>query len=261
MRDALRKCLNWRFAPALGAICVASVLAWVALGVRACADRTPDAGLAQTQPKPALQNPRTTAAPRPGESARAPTAPSVASNPPPEAVDTTDRIHALRQVRDELQLEALPRLLATDLSADPELAPTVIATVATLANAGDAATRAETARQLGQWLRSESARDAADARGNLAVLVEQLGELDSPAATAALADALESDRLPVHVATVAVQGLARFGDARVLRAAEHFRDRLAQLPAASGFEGELHDEAVHATELALAKLARVHRPG
>jgi hypothetical protein len=176
-----------------------------------------------------------------------------------QALDSDDvatRIQALRDARDEAQVELLPHLLQFDLSSDPELAPTLIASVASLARASDPEARSGAARRLGEWLRSEAQRDTADARGNLAMLVEALAQLDSRDATAALAETLERDRLPVHMATLAVQGLGRSGDSAARVALQHFSDALAQAPAATGFERELHDEAERAADQALVRLTR-----
>jgi hypothetical protein len=190
-----------------------------------------------------------------------------------------DRIQALRAVRAAGSPAALPQLLALEPAADPELAPTLIVTAAELAQKADREQRTAAGRRLQQWLRGELTRagqpareepPAADqalpedspvrannaARGNVAVLVEALGSLHSPEASAALIEALDSGQLPVHVATVAVQGLAQPGDSTARDAVQRFRDRLDQLPAAAGFERELRAEATQAADRTLALLQR-----
>jgi hypothetical protein len=60
--------------------------------------------------------------------------------------------------------------------------------------------------------------------------------------------------LPVHIGTVAIQSLSQLGDPSAREAVQRFRDRLAQAPAASGFQRELQDEATQAADRALAQL-------
>jgi len=166
------------------------------------------------------------------------------------------RIEALRAVRDEARVEALPELLARDVARDPEVAPTLITVTAELARKAEPAQRTAATQKLSDWLRSESAREGADARGNVAQLVEALGAMNTPEAVPALVEALEGDRLPLHVETVAVDGLAQLGDTSARAAVEQFRARLAANPAPTGFELELHHEAEIAADRALARLSK-----
>jgi hypothetical protein len=166
------------------------------------------------------------------------------------------RIEALRAARDGAQVQVLPELFAFDVPRDPEVAPTLIAVTAELARQAEPSQRTAAALKLGDWLRSESARDASDARGNVAQLVEALGAIDTPEAAPALIEALRGKRLPLHVETVAVDGLARLGDASAREAVEQFRARLTQTPPPAGFELELHQEAAQAADRALALLSK-----
>jgi hypothetical protein len=203
------------------------------------------------------------------ESARPRTAPP--ETPPPPAApqdalaalrqgllsdNSGTRIEALRAVRDRAQVQVLPELLAFDIPRDPEVAPTLIAVTGELARQAEPAQRTAATLKLGDWLRTESARDAADARGNVVQLVEALGSMNTPDAAPALIEALQGQRLPLHVKTVAVDGLARLGDASAREAVEQFRARLTQTPPPTGFELELHQEAAQAADRALALLTR-----
>jgi hypothetical protein len=161
------------------------------------------------------------------------------------------RIEAVRK----LKVEALPELLALDIAGDPELAPTVIQVIAQLAQRAEAPQREAAVAQLTRWLKAESARPSADARGNVSVLVETLGTLPSPQAESALIEVLESEQLPLHVQTLAVEGLARFASPTAQAALQQFRAQLAQSER-QGFELDLQREAEHATDRALARLSR-----
>lgn len=165
-----------------------------------------------------------------------------------------DRIDAVRAVRDRHAVELLPDLLALDPARDPDLAPTLISVSADLANQAEAtpAQRTAAATRLARWLDSESQRQGADARGNQSLLVEALGRLNTPEAVIALSHALDSDQLPVHIGTLAAEGLARIGDPSARPAVEKFRERLAAQPAADSFSQELRSEALATADRALA---------
>jgi hypothetical protein len=165
-----------------------------------------------------------------------------------------DRIEAVRAVRDRHAIELLPELLALDPARDPDLAPTLISACADLANQAEATPQQRTAAasRLATWLQTESRREGADARGNESVLIEALGRLNTPESVAALSGALESDRLPVHLGTLAAEGLARIGDPSARPAVVRFRDRLAAQPAADSFSRELRSEALASADRALA---------
>jgi hypothetical protein len=165
-----------------------------------------------------------------------------------------DRIEALRAVGDRHAVELLPDLLALEPARDPELAPTLISVSTKLAAESGEAQRSAAATRLAAWLSSEAQRTDADARGNQSLLIEALGKLNTPEAVAALSQALGSDQLPVHVATLATDGLARIGDPSARTAVEQFRTRVAEKPAADSFERELRSEALAAADRALAKL-------
>jgi hypothetical protein len=89
----------------------------------------------------------------------------------------------------------------------------------------------------------------------VSVLVETLSGLADPRAASALIAVLQSDTLPLHVQTLAVEGLARSESASAQAALEQFRARLGQSER-QGFELELQREAEHATDRALARLSR-----
>jgi hypothetical protein len=163
-----------------------------------------------------------------------------------------DRIEALRAVRDRHAIELLPDVLALDPANDPDLAPTLIKVATDLANQADDAARKTTAARFATWLRSESPRGTADARGNQSLLVESLGKLKTPESVTALSEALGSDQLPVQIGTLAAEGLANLGDPSARPAVERFRARLAEQPAADSFSRELRSEALATADRALA---------
>lgn len=165
-----------------------------------------------------------------------------------------DRIEAIRAVRDRHAVELLPELLALDPARDPDLAPTLISVSADLANQAGDAPRSAAAAQLAAWLSSETqrARAATDARANQSLLIEALGRLNTPESVAALSQVVESEEVPVHVATLAAEGLARIGDASARPAVERFRARLVEQRAADSFGRELQTEALATADRALA---------
>lgn len=174
-----------------------------------------------------------------------------------ESDDVNARIQALRAARERGDVALLPRLLELELEPEPDVAPTLIGVATELAQIADPQLKTAAATRLGEWLRSESQRDGDDARANVSVLVEALGRLDAPEAGAALLEALDAGRLPVHVASLAVQGLARNGDPRARSAVERFRARLADSPQTDdSFARELQAEAQQTADRALAMLAR-----
>jgi hypothetical protein len=163
-----------------------------------------------------------------------------------------DRIEALRAARDRHAVELLPDVLALDPAKDPDLAPTLITVATDLANQADDGARKTTAARLATWLSSESQRGTADARGNQSLLVESLGKLKTPESVTALSEALASDQLPVHIGTLAAEGLSQIGDPSARPAVERFRARLAEQPAADSFSQELRSEALATADRALA---------
>jgi hypothetical protein len=165
-----------------------------------------------------------------------------------------DRIAELTALAERQDVGALPWLLRSQLAEQPELAPALILTAARLAMVAPALARDDAARGLGAWLDAESARHGRDARGNVAVLVEALATIDSPEAVDALVRALETQRLPLHVETLAVQGLFKLGDPRALVAVQRWNERVAALPAADGLQEALRKEAELAAQATLASL-------
>jgi hypothetical protein len=165
------------------------------------------------------------------------------------------RVEALRQLEKDGTVEALPELLQRDLAGDPEVAPTLIQVTSQLAQRAPRSERGAAAEQMSTWLRSESAREGDDARGNVSTLVESLSRLSSPKTQPALVEVLQNDKLPLHVQTLAVDGLSHFSNPESRAALEAFRDRLAQ-DKREGFELELQREAQQATDRALARVSR-----
>ncbi|HKP56396.1 MAG TPA: hypothetical protein VJV78_06745 [Polyangiales bacterium] len=242
--------LHWKWT--LLAAALVAVLSWLLL---LPAPRGDDDGLPDgSQPTADAQKPASpSVAASPAQPTAAEPAPHADLLPGLSAENSGDRIEALRSIEAAGALSTLPSLLQFDLAADPEVAPTLIATVTKLSAHADSAQRSAVAQRLAGWLQSEQARDARDARGNIASLVKALGAIDSPEATRALSEALDAQQLPLHVETVAVQGLSHSGDAERARpAVERFRMRLQQAPAADGFERELQQEAMTAADRALA---------
>ena len=165
------------------------------------------------------------------------------------------RIAALRQLDKDGTLEALPELLGSDLAHDPEVAPTLIQVSAQLAQRSPLRERGVAAEQMSSWLKAESAREGDDARGNVSMLVESLSGLNSPKTQNALVEALQNDKLPLHVQTLAVDGLSHFPNPETKAALTQFREQLQQ-GKREGFELELQREAQQATDRALARVSR-----
>jgi hypothetical protein len=208
--------------------------------------------------------PQAPAAPQPSPAApKAPVAAAPQAQPAPSgslrdslASDNAGtRIAALRALAAAPVDEALPALLALDVTRDPETAPTVIRVTAQLAQRADASQRTAAATQLSRWLSTEQTRTTPDARGNVSILVETLGDLGSPEAESALVAVLQNEQLPLHVQTLAVDGLARLGTPAAQAALTQFRAQLSSTER-SGFELELQREAETATDRALARLSR-----
>jgi hypothetical protein len=261
---------------------VAAAAVWIAVGLspaRAPLDQVAQApSMAAPSPEPSAAPSETTgpAAAQPA-TAQPPTARVAPAAPrshevaapttaaPPDALaalrqglasqNAGTRIEALRTLTAEQNVSALPELLARDLAQDADIAPTLVSVTAQLAQRAPAEARAEAASQLKRWLHSELSRQGNDARGNVSVLVEALGAVRDPAAAAGLIEVLQNDRLPLHVQTLAVQGLAHAQVPGAQEALTQFRARLAQTQSA-GFEGELKREAEQLTDRALAQLTR-----
>jgi hypothetical protein len=201
-----------------------------------------------SQPSAAKPTPSPAAPPEQAAALRTSTLHALASD------NAGDRIDAVRAVRDRHAIELLPDLLALDPARDPDLAPTLISASADLANQAGDVQRSAAAARLAVWLTAETQRSQteADARGNQSVLVEALGRLNTHESVAALSQVVESELVPVHVATLAAESLARIGDASARPAVERFRARLAQQPAADDFGRELQTEALATADRALA---------
>lgn len=228
---------------------VAALLSWAALWF----GTEPDNQVAPAAPSqsPVVRAPtQLPAAPPP-----APPSPTP-GEPLAEAQNTGERIAALRELRDRGAVEALPRLLELDPDADPALTPTLIGTIGRLARDAEPAQRTAAVVRLGAWLAAQSEREGEAARGNVAVIVDTLAQLRAPEAGDVLSTALDGGKLPVHVATVAVQGLMHLGAPSARAAVLRFRQRLEAAPASTRFERELHDEALRAVDQALSRLRR-----
>jgi hypothetical protein len=165
------------------------------------------------------------------------------------------RIAALLQLDKDGTLEALPELLESDLTHDPEVAPTLIQVSAQLAQRSPLRERGVAAEQMSSWLKAESAREGDDARSNVSMLVESLSGLHSPKTQSALLEVLQNDKLPLHLQTLAVDGLSHFPNPETKAALTQFREQLDQ-GTREGFELELQHEAQQATDKALARVSR-----
>jgi hypothetical protein len=158
--------------------------------------------------------------------------------------DREARIEAVRSAIADGAAETLPVLEATDLAGDPETAPTVIHAVAALGHQAGRREHADAARTLGAWLGAEQLREGADARGNVSVLVDALGDLGGRDAAVALASALDSSDLPLHVQTLAVERLVAMGYGETQPAFAGYAARVAALPPTDGFDELLRQEAL-----------------
>ena len=173
---------------------------------------------------------------------------------PGAAVLVGDRIAHIAALAERRDVAALPWLQQSVLAEQPDLAPTIVLTVAKLAALAPDVQRDAAAHRLGEWLRAESGREGRDARGNVALLVEALAITGSPEGVDALTVALDAQRLPLHVETLAVQGLFELGDPRALPAVRRWSERVAELPRGNGLEQALRSEAQLAAQATLASL-------
>jgi len=158
--------------------------------------------------------------------------------------DDAARIAAIESAMDDGAVETLPVLEGVELRSDPEAAPTIIHAIAMLGRKAGRADERQAAQTLGNWIHAESKREGADARGNVSVLVDALGDLGNHDAAQALAGSLDNDSLPLHVQTLAVQRLTALGDPSAQDAIAHFSARVAALPHAEGLDESLREEAV-----------------
>lgn len=253
-----------RFKWTLAAGCTAIALGFVALAPLHHDDTAtslaPSTTLAPAAPPARTQSPTSPSSAAQPASSQTPSDQTAALRSSTQAAlasdNAGDRIEALRAVRDRHAVELLPDVLALDPARDPDLAPTLISVAADLANQPEAtpAQRTAAATRLANWLDSESQRQGADARGNQSLLVEALGRLKTPESVTALTHALDSDQLPMHIATLAAEGLAHIGDPSARPAVEKFRARLAAQPVADSFGQELRSEALATADRALASL-------
>ncbi len=172
-----------------------------------------------------------------------------------EGNDDVAKLAALSRVVEAKDTKALPALLATDLSREPEAAPMLIQSVAKLAQNASPNEKADAAKTLGKWLGEESKRHEADAQGNVPNLVEALGQIGGPEATAALAQALQSGKLDLSVETLVAQTLTeKGGNAQSVEALQQFLDRAEKLPPGQGIEEELRVEALQAAKQAVSTM-------
>jgi hypothetical protein len=140
-------------------------------------------------------------------------------------------------------------LLATDLAAAPEQAPAAIHELA--ARARGTRDHDDAARALTRWLRDETRRDgtgAADARGNVPNIVEALGELGGDLAVRALVDALADDRYELSIKTLIVQELGTLHDPAATAAVARFAAVAERAPVTNDLEAALRDEALAAAD-------------
>lgn len=253
---------------------VAAVAVWSAILIAPDvnedgAEEAPAAQPPATQPSatqaPVAQPPAASQPPVPAAKAVTPLQPANKPAQPSEARATLRealasdnsgaRIDALRTLAERRRVEVLPELLTLDVARDPEIAPTVFQVTGRLAQHADPAQRGAAFSQLSRWLQSESARDSADARGNVSVLVETLADFQAPEAERALIGVLQSEQQALHVKTLAVEGLAKLGTPAAQTALTQFRAQLGETQR-QGFELELQREAEQAADRALARLSR-----
>jgi hypothetical protein len=135
------------------------------------------------------------------------------------------------------------------------VAPTIFQVTGRLAQHADTSQRTAAVSQLSRWLQTESTRDSADARGNVSVLVETLADFQAPEAESSLVGVLQSDQQPLHVKTLAVEGLGKLNTPAAQAAPTQFRAQLGETQR-QGFELELQREAEQAADRALARLSR-----
>lgn len=226
-----------------------------------------EAAAPQAPTTPAAQEPSSAPTPTPGAKAEPkpprtapvqPDRPSTPSETLREALasaNSGERIDGLRTLAELRRVEVLPELLTLEVARDPELAPTIFQVTGRLAQHADSTQRTAAVSQLSKWLANESQREGADARGNVSVLVETLADFQAPEAEASLITVLQSELQPLHVKTLAVEGLGKLATPAAQAALTQFRAQLGETQR-QGFELELQREAEQAADRALARLSR-----
>lgn len=170
------------------------------------------------------------------------------------AEDDVAKIAAVQTAVDRGAVKALPALLATDLSREPEAAPTIIHGVAKLAKEAPPNERLQATKTLAKWLSEETKRHEPDAEGNVPNLVEALSAVGGPEARAALAETLRDGKVDLSVQTLIAQELGKSADPAQIAAARVFLDRVAAMPPAEGIDEELRKEAIAAAQKAIGSM-------
>jgi len=169
--------------------------------------------------------------------------------------DVAQQLRLIEASVREGKVESLDTLTALRLADEPEIAPTVIHAVASLAAQAGTKEQAQSVHALAGWLKTELRRDGSDAAGNVPNLIEALGDLGGREAVDSLIEALGDTRSDLALDTLIVQRLGALGDARAKTAIVRFAREIPKPAAeATDFDRELHAEAVAAADEALRRL-------
>ncbi len=154
-------------------------------------------------------------------------------------------------------ISALPVLEVVDLTKNGYVAASAISAVATLAPLAPEADRLRAIATLARWLSQENARKTPDARGNVSILVDALGDTKSKEAAAPLIATLDVGDQPIHLETRIVQVLGQLGDKSAEASVQRWVTRVAAKTAADDYERELIREALAAGAATLAALEKL----
>lgn len=171
-----------------------------------------------------------------------------------------ERVEAIRQAANRGERQVLDVLREYPLDRDPATTPTRILAVGALAQHLDGDGRDAAVRSLSHWLSQAAEAEGDDHRGQMALIIEVLGEIGGDRAVRTLIDVLQNPNMPLQTQTLAVQSLGRIGAAGARAALDRFRDRLSERRATSEFEAAMVRDAVRASEQAVAKLSRRAAP-
>ncbi len=170
-----------------------------------------------------------------------------------QASDPFVRRAAIEAALAKRDVTALPRILQVDLTQNGyEAAAAIDATGKLAAMAPEPAKRAAV-KTLGKWLKQESARTSNDAKGNVPIAVEALGDTKSSDAIAPLVEMLDSASQPLNVETLIVDQLQTLNARSATASVERFVVRVRAKQPQDQLERDLIDEALAAANAALAK--------
>lgn len=249
-------------------VAIAAMLLYL-VAVRDASTDSKPAGASSSSSASASSSATTTAANVASPSASAPVAtatmppmePPAASGAPTTTLvlggDWSADREAIEAALAKKDVSALPALEAVDLTKNGYVAAAAIDAVGKLAPLAADSERKQAVATLARWLAAESARKSPDARGNVSILVDAMGETKSKEAVAPLLASLEAGDQPLHLETRIVQVLATLGDKAAVPAVERWSDRVSKESPPDDYGRELVKEALAAGSATVATLQQL----